>query len=257
MKNNPFEQHGVNHLSASSINQFITNPARWILHTSGYRDSFGSPAMWRGIAVDDAICKAVYEDISLKKLQKFAIDVFDERLEQAQKEKIPFDVNKVSKERDLINTYVDIAIPHFRSLGVPVATQKKIKLELDSLPIPIIGYLDLQYDGVVRDIKTVNRLPSKMLDTTSRQLAIYAAAEKCTPIIDYVYVTTTKQEVITTPVNNLDMHMNVVERAAINMMNVLSYSNDISIVADLFMPNLDDWMWSSGEKQAAKKLWRI
>jgi len=257
MKNNPFEQHGINHISASSINQYITNPARWVLQISGFRDSFGSPAMWRGIAVDDAICKGVYEDISIKKLQKFAIDVFDERMNQAQEEKIPFDYSKVSKERDLLNTYVEIAIPHFRSLGTPVATQKKIKLEYDWLPVPIIGYLDLQYEGVVRDIKTVNRLTSKMLDTTSRQLAIYAAAEKCTPIIDYVYVTSTKQEVVTTPVIDLDMHMNVVERAAINMMNVLSYSDDINVIADLYIPNLDDWMWSRNEKEAAKKLWRI
>jgi len=257
MKNNPFEQHGINHISASSINQYITNPARWVLQVSGFRDSFGSPAMWRGIAVDDAICKGVYEDISIKKLQKFAIDVFDERMNQAQEEKIPFDYSKVSKERDLLNTYVEIAIPHFRSLGTPVATQKKIKLEYDWLPVPIIGYLDLQYEGVVRDIKTVNRLTSKMLDTTSRQLAIYAAAEKCTPIIDYVYVTSTKQEVVTTPVIDLDMHMNVVERAAINMMNVLSYSDDINVIADLYIPNLDDWMWSRNEKEAAKKLWRI
>lgn len=66
MNNNPFEQHGIEYLSASSINEFITNPARWILHTSGFRDSFGSPAMWRGIAVDDAICKAIYNDESIK-----------------------------------------------------------------------------------------------------------------------------------------------------------------------------------------------
>ena len=257
MNNNPFEQHGIEYLSASSINEFITNPARWILHTSGFRDSFGSPAMWRGIAVDDAICKAIYNNESIKKLQKFALDVFDNKLLEAQDENIPFDVNKVTKERDLINTYVDIAIPHFRSLGEPIATQKRIKLEFDWLPVPIIGYLDLQYEGVVRDIKTVYRLPSKMLDTTSRQLAIYAAAEKCVPIIDYVYVTSTKQEIVTTPVSNVDMHLNEVKRAANNMMNVLSYSGDINVVADLFFPNLDDWKWSNAEKEAAKKLWRI
>ena len=56
---NPFEQHDVRHLSASSINEYITNPQRWLLHVSGYRDNIGIPAMWRGTAVDQAITKAI------------------------------------------------------------------------------------------------------------------------------------------------------------------------------------------------------
>lgn len=258
MTNNPFEMHNIEYLSATSINEFITNPARWVLtYVGGYRDSFGSPAMWRGIAVDDVICKAVYENLSVKQCQTLAKEIFDEKMIKAQDEKISFDLEKVSKERDLLNSYIDIAIPHFRELGEPIDTQKRIVLEYDFLPIPIIGYLDLQYEGVVRDIKTVNRLPTKMLDTVSRQLSIYAAAENCVPIIDYVHVTQTKQQVVTTPVQNVDMHINEVKRACMSMMNVLSYSNDVNGIAELFFPNFDDWKWSNKEKQEAKKLWRI
>lgn len=258
MSNNPFESHNIEYLSATSINEFITNPARWVLtYVGGYRDTFGSPAMWRGIAVDDVICKAVYENISIKQCKTLAKEIFDTKMEEAKTDNINYDIDKASKERDLLSSYIDVAIPHFRELGKPLDTQKRIVLEFDFLPIPIIGYTDLQYEGVVRDIKTVNRLPTKMLDTVSRQLSIYAAAENCIPIIDYVHVTQTKQQVVTTPVQNLEVHINEVKRACLNMMNVLSYSNDVNGIAELFFPNFDDWKWSSKEKQEAKKLWRI
>ena len=57
MKNNPFEAHGIQHLSASAINQFITNPASWILKVSGHR-GMPNPAMWRGTVIDDTLSKA-------------------------------------------------------------------------------------------------------------------------------------------------------------------------------------------------------
>ena len=59
--NDPFAAHDVTHLSASAINEYIANPARWILHVSGYRDNLGIPAMWRGIAVDKALSRACFD----------------------------------------------------------------------------------------------------------------------------------------------------------------------------------------------------
>lgn len=257
MSNNPFETHGIEYLSASQINQYITNPARWILTVSGFRDNFGSPAMWRGIAVDQATTESLYKDISIKRIQNLAKNIFDDKMYEADQQGILYDKTKASKERDALQIYIDVAVPYFRELGTPIATQKKIKLEFDELPIPIIGYLDLQYEGIVRDIKTVNRMSSVIPASTCRQLAIYAHAEKCKPIIDYVYVTSKTQEVKSVTVPNLDGYLNEVKRAASNMMNLLSFSDDIVNVADLVFPNFDAWDWSENEKEAARKLWRI
>ena len=65
-KNNPFEVHGIEHLSASAINQFITNPASWILKVSGHR-GIPNPAMWRGSVVDNIISSAFDWNLPVEK----------------------------------------------------------------------------------------------------------------------------------------------------------------------------------------------
>ena len=58
-------------------------------------------------------------------------------------------------------------------------------------------------------------------------------------------------------VADVEGHMRVVERAAKSMMNLLSYSEDIKEITQLIMPNFDDWRWSAGEKDEARKLWSL
>ena len=256
--NNPFDAHNVSHLSASSINEFIANPSRWLLHVSGFRDNFGSPAMWRGIAVEDAIYKKLYdENANIGDLVNYAGAQFDDRFESAQADGIEVNLSKAKTERDSLKDFVEAGVPVFTKLGQPAANQKKIKLEFEEIPVPIIGYVDLYYDGVVRDIKTTARLPSKMPDSISRQLSIYSAALNAMPIVDYIYVTKTKKEVVTRSVDDTEGHLKVVRRAANAMMDLLAYSSDISQIARLFVPDLDDWRWSDNEREEARKLFRM
>jgi len=55
----------------------------------------------------------------------------------------------------------------------------------------------------------------------------------------------------------VDKRVNELRQAALSMMNVLSYSDDINQVATLFYPDFDDWRWSDLDIEAAKILWRI
>lgn len=255
--NDPFEHHGVGHLSASSINEYIQNPARWLLHVSGYRDRAGIPAMWRGTAVDKAITSALLENLSDDEAVAEAQSSFNDERASALANNQFVNEKKSKSESEAVERYLRIALPHYRSLGAPIASQKKIKLEYEWLPIPIIGYLDLKYDGVVRDIKTVGRLPSSVPMTVCRQLAIYATAEKALPLVDYIHSTKASSQVVVMGVADVEGHMRVVERAARSMMNLLSYSEDIKEITQLIMPNFDDWRWSAGEKDEARKLWSL
>ena len=134
--------------------------------------------------------------------------------------------------------------------------QKKVELEFDDLPIPVIGYVDLEYEDCIRDIKTTARKPSELLPPVQRQIAIYATClEKDRAYADYLYVTKTKSEVITFEVDDIDMRLNEVYRVASAMMNLLQ-NNDIHSLVDPFYPN-PDWMWSQSDIEFAKDLWRI
>ncbi len=255
--NDPFEHHGVSHLSASSINEYIQNPARWLLHVSGYRDNIGIPAMWRGKAVDQAITAALLDDLTDDQAIHEAQEAYARDEVDALSDGLPVNQKKAQSEGEAVERYLRIALPHYRSLGKPIASQKKITLEYDWLSVPIIGYLDLLYDGVVRDIKTVGRLPSAVPQTVSRQLSIYATAEQALPIVDYIHSTKSSAQVVVMPVPDVENHIKVVEQAARQMQRLLSYSSDIQEVAQLLMPDFDDWRWSEQEKNAARKLWSL
>tara|TARA_Y100000114_G_scaffold81007_1_gene74691 strand:- start:4607 stop:5377 length:771 start_codon:yes stop_codon:yes gene_type:complete len=255
--NDPFEHHGVSHLSASSINEYIQNPARWLLHVSGYRDNIGIPAMWRGKAVDQAITAALLDDLTDDQAIHEAQEAYARDEVDALSDGLPVNQKKAQSEGEAVERYLRIALPHYRSLGKPIASQKKITLEYDWLSVPIIGYLDLLYDGVVRDIKTVGRLPSAVPQTVSRQLSIYATAEQALPIVDYIHSTKSSAQVVVMPVPDVEIHIKVVEQAARQMQRLLSYSSDIQEVAQLLMPDFDDWRWSEQEKNAARKLWSL
>ena len=256
--NDPFEQHGIDHLSASSINEYIANPSRWILRVSGFRDDFGSPAMWRGIALDQAITKMLFSDLSDLRTIQFALEAYRDRLDEAVNNGIPVNYGKAEAEQHALEAYMHLAIPHYRQLGTPTAAQQRIKLEIEELPIPIIGYTALTYPNQIRDMKTVSRMPSEVPDFTLRQMAIYSAATGIEDVqLDYIHVTKTKEQLISKKAVHLDRHLMVVKRAALNMMRLLSISPDIADVAQVLMPDLSDWRWSDAEREAARKLWRI
>ena len=255
--NDPFETHNLNHLSASSINSYIANPARFILQVSGYRDEIGIPAMWRGIAVDFAICALLDGECEAHECLDIAKNKFSD-LEHASAQKCEeIDLGKCNKEYESLHRYIEVAVPHYKGLGKPIQTQAKIKIELDELPVPIIGYTDLQYEHTLRDIKTVGRWTSKIPESTLRQMAIYEKATGKVAILDYLYVTAKGAEVRSVPVQDSDYHYDVVLQACKSIMKLLGTSDDIQEVASLLMPDFDDWRWSEGERRAAKRLWRI
>ena len=171
---------------------------------------------------------------------------------------ISIDEKKYSKERLAIEKYLSVAIPFYKQLGEPVSYQEEVRLQLDSVPIDIIGYIDLEYKGLVRDIKTVGRMPSEVPDSVKRQMSVYATAKQCDVVVDYVYASSSNAEVKVVEVKDVEQHIKVVEKTALAVMNLLSYSNDKYEIARLFVPNFDSWMWSSEEDiEFARSIWEI
>lgn len=254
MNNNPFDNFEIEHLSASSINTYIADPCMFIMRYLYKHKGNGNPAMWRGTVVDESIGELLIQDIDDKTVIKSAISRFD-GLYHHYKDEIEIDYNKFSRERNLITSYLNTAIPFYKGMNKPIAYQKQVKLQLDELPIPIIGYIDLQYEGVVRDIKTTGRMPSAIPDAVNRQLSIYATVEDCDAYADYIFASPKKTEIKSMQVENIDEHMKVVKDASLTIMNLLSYSNDINQIARLFYPNYDSWMWSKDDIEIAKTIW--
>ena len=115
----------------------------------------------------------------------------------------------------------------------------------------------MQYEGVIRDIKTTGRLLKNIPSSICRQLSLYGYAEDSVPYADFIHVTKAKAEVVSIEITDVEKRVSELKNAAYAMMNVLSYSDDIRTVASLFYPDFDDWRWSEEDIEAAKNLWSI
>jgi len=247
--NNPFDQFDIEHLSASSINLFIQDIPLFIVRYLAKHKSPTNPAMLRGTVIDHAIgnktsvAEAQKEFMALMNYEKKQGNVFDEE--------------KAETEYNNIEKYLEVGIPFYKELGEPVSYQKKVELQYEDLPIPIIGYVDMEYSDCIRDIKTTAKRPSALLEPVQRQIALYA---KCLDVdrayADYLYVTKTKAEVISFEVDDIDMRINEVYRVALAMMNLLQ-NNDINSLVEQFYPDMTSFMWDQTSIEVAKELWRI
>jgi len=248
MKNNPFEQFDIEHLSASSINLFIQNPPLFIVRYLAKHKSPTNPAMLRGTVIDHAIGnKTSIEDAQVE---------FKSLMSYEQSQGVMFDQEKADTEYNNIEKYLSIGLPFYKHLGEPVSYQKKVEIDV-GLPVSVIGYTDLEYEDCIRDIKTSAKKPPALLPPVQRQLAIYATAlEKDHAYADYIYVTKTKSEVITFEIDDISMRLDEVYRASLAIMNLLQ-NNDVNSLVDQFYPDLSHWMWSDSDIQVAKELWRI
>ena len=250
---NVFEHHGLGHLSASTINQWIQQPALCLLKIGGFNDGEAGAAAWRGSGVDRAVTKAAFNpDMKVDELINLAHKVFDDSHTKSIND---HNSEKVAKERKAIADYVKQGAQFYRGLGEqPESEQGKVVVRIGDIQTPFVGYYDLLYKDKVRDTKTVGRQVSGLLQTASRQASIYSLGTGGRePWIDYV----TTKEVRAFKVERVDYWLRQVELATKSLERVLSHSDDIIECCQLVYPDLDHWMWGDTMKRIAADIWQM
>ncbi len=171
-----FQKHGIDHLSASSINLWTNAPDVWVMqYLHGLRTPMG-PAPWRGICVEDAVAHTLMGGSEAEAIQ-MAHDKFDKRFMLGDE--------ATTKERNMIQPMIQQSVEELMEFGKPEfpeeSKQEKISITAkgDGWSIPVIGFLDIVYPqhGLVIDLKTTGRVPSKMSAEHQLQRAIYQKAK--------------------------------------------------------------------------------
>ena len=247
--NNPFAIHGISHLSPSNINSYISDKPKWIMtYLFNIRDQFGAGAT-RGNAVESFLYKYLADNtLTVKELEKTFTELCIE-------DQIDIEDEKTLKELAKLPQYYN-QLKNFKYNNL-VSYQEKIELQLFDLPVPIIGYIDFNFEDVVVDLKTVQIMPKKPSNAHCRQMAIYSLMYP-NKQMELFYMSPRECKIFSLSNDTLDYYKKEIETIVFKIQKFLSRSNDKNILAtDEEYPNYDKWEWSEFMINEAKKIWRI
>jgi hypothetical protein len=252
---NAFERHKLDHLSASSINLFVAQPAMWAMQKLMGRKSTVGPAAHRGTCIEAGVEMGLFEpDAPVEACQDLAIARFNQLTALSGHP-------GVDKERAAIAPAVAIGLAELRQYGVPAAAdgnrQHRIEVVLPGVPVPFIGWLDFWFPehGIIVDLKTQLRLSSKISDPHARQGAIYHAAHGNSEI-RFAYVT--PQKVGVYKLEDPRSHLARVVSIAQSIERFLSLSDDGAALTRSLSPDFDSFYWNDpGARAAAEEIWGL
>jgi hypothetical protein len=252
MQSNPFERHGIDHLSPSSLNLWAAEPALWVMERLLGRRSPISANAARGRAAEQGIHLGLLDpSLAISYCVVAALREFDREMALSQDP-------RREAERDKIAGYVEQGILALRPYGVPTGYQEKVSVTLDDVPVPVIGFIDWRYDqhGMVVDLKTSERLPSSISETHGRQGAIYARAhDNYAMRFAYVKPVPGKKDGRAAAVYEMSgedvaRHLGAFTEIALRLGRFLALSGDADELAGLLVPNYDAFYWNNATTRA-------
>lgn len=236
--NNPFEQHGIQHLSPSQINLFCTAPALWVMEKLLKIRSPVGAAAHRGTAAEDGIVAGLMEP---SKPVEECVEIANRRFRELTA--LSRDPNR-AKESEAIAGIVKQGLAELRPYGVPTSTQGKIEYHAEGLTVPIIGFYDAAWDqhGIMTDIKTQLRLNSQIKTPHARQVSLYKAAisDNIDARVSYI----TDKKAATYHLENHRDHVNALVKIALTIQRFLSLSKDARELAALVVPDTDSFFYN-------------
>lgn len=250
---NSFEKHGIDHLSASSVNLFIAQPALWCASYLMKKRPPVGPAAHRGNAIECGVEAGLFDpELPVEECQKMALAKFHALT------RLSAD-HRIEKERDTIAPSVEVALAELRQYGVPEkpedGRQHKIEIMLEGVPVPVVGYLDFIWPnhGIIADLKSVGRIPAEISEAHARQGALYLRHGSNLQM-RFAYVSPKKIAVY------------VLEDAAANLASfvsaaqaierLLSLSDDPEHLTRCFAPDLSSFYWGDqSARRIAQEIW--
>lgn len=247
---NPFEIHGLQHLSPSACNLFVSSPAMFVMEKLMKKRSPVGAAAHRGTAVEDGIAAALNGapideavQVACRRFSVLTALSSDPRRE---------------KEEAAIPEMVRVGFGELAPYGQPTSMQGKIEYKVDGLAVPMIGFYDFEWEnhGILLDLKTTHALPSKISTNHARQVALYIAARRANSDARLCYVTPKKSAVY--HLENVRQHVEALGTIALTIQRFLSISNDPHELAAIVCPDVDSFYFSDPlARQAAYELWKL
>lgn len=242
---NPFETHGIKHLSASSLNSWVMDPAMWVMTRLAGKQVPVGYAAHRGTASESGIVAGLLEpDRPIVECQQIGLDEFD---------KLTYSIKdaKALKERAAIPGIVEQGIKKLRAAGIPDEVQTKIEVTLPDIAVNFIGFVDLGWTnhGIRLDIKSKLKMPTDIEIPHKRQVSLYIHGTNMTGRVAYF---TPTQEMVFMLEDNA-RHLEELRQIAIRLQNFLALSDDREKLIASVVPNYANWTWADAYTRGVGK----
>lgn len=247
-----FKKFGIEHLSPSSLNEWASAPAMFILRRVVKADIGGvGAAAHRGTAVEAGVVAGLQDpSLSMTAAQDLALKQFDLLT-------LGLSGDKVEKERAAIAGFVEQGLKALKPYGIPENVQGQVYYDVDGLDVPLMGYYDLLFpNGVLVDLKTSHYVPSSISNSHARQVALYTGVlgDGIKPHLCYVSPKKSSMLVL----ENAEEHLKSLSRIALACQKFLSISEDPQELASLLAPDPDSFYYSDDlARQAAYKVFGV
>jgi len=245
---NPFEVHGIERLSPSSINRFCSSPALWVLERVLKLTVPAGAAMQRGIAVEDGVIAGLH-DASL---------TVEQCVEIAQAKYRALTALSPDKRREdeaeLIPGMVARGLEALKPYGPPTHVQGRVERRLEGLSVPVLGFFDAAWEdfGIILDIKSTGRMPSGIKTEHARQVAFYTGSDNLSGRV--AYVTDKRQAVY--QLENQKEHLDALHKIALTIQRFLALSRDPKELVAITCPDYDSFYFGHPQtKQNAFETW--
>ena len=162
----PFERHGIAHLSPSSLRLWRDCPPVWIGKYLLKAPDESGPGAWRGRAVEAGVDRLLF---GLHGETAMAA-MYAEWTNCAQGVVDP----DAEKEHEALQDFLVQAGVAFQGLATPLQRQAKVELELPGISVPLIGYVDWLWPDHGSDLKTTWRMPTTPDPSHVEQVAAYS-----------------------------------------------------------------------------------
>lgn len=236
--------------SPSTINLFVRDKAKFIMKLANIDSFEGNSATIRGEAVEFALARKLAFDTNYKDTLNNVVNHFHSSHFGS---RIPKD-EKYEKEKSSLKGYLDQILPTYNMIEDEfIGTQTKISLELKDVSVPLLGYVDFEFNNHIRDLKTTKSIPSNVPHSIKRQLAIYSKATGKEAWVDFV----SPKKTTSIKIDNVEDTISEVTAICKGIDKLLSISDDAKELSNIFYPNLDSWEWDKNSINNAKQLWSI
>lgn len=237
-----FDLHGIDHLSASSINEFAAEPALWVMTRLLKRWGSPSSTAHRGLAIEDGVTHALRNPTApMEECVKVALDSFDRRAA------LSGDARRM-KHREQVAPTTERAATELRQYGVPDKIQTRFEVSIEGIHVPLHGILDFGWTqhGIILDLKTSERVASTISAAHARQGCIYVYNSNTQMRFCYA----APQKLCVYVLENPSEHVVALQQIAARMERFLRISSDPHELAALIAPNYDDFRWNDPSQRA-------